>query len=181
MPSSSPISGAGIHPEESGEQRTIHQILKAWTVRDTVEWIGSQSWCDGNVGMFGYSHAASFTWLTAIENPPHLKAIASWSGGAGKRKGGGGGFYQSIAGGAISLITTLIWLPNEAPDMVNRLEKAGMDVTEMRRILKWMVTDPESFYYSLPLREVIPAKYKPLRELWDMRLYRMPSSSTEKG
>jgi hypothetical protein len=126
--------------------------------------------------MFGYSHAASFTWLTAIENPPHLKAIASWSGGAGKRRAGGGGFSQASAGGALSLITTLIWLPNEAPDLLNRLEKSGMDVTEMRNILKGMVADPEKFYYSLPLKDAIPARFKQLRELWDMRLYRMPTS-----
>ena len=43
---------------------------------DSVEWIASQRWCDGNVGMQGLSYAANLQWITAEENPPHLKAIA---------------------------------------------------------------------------------------------------------
>jgi predicted acyl esterase len=47
-------------------------------VRDTyeiIEWIGSQPWCDGNVGMFGVSYFAVAQLQVAALNPPHLKAI----------------------------------------------------------------------------------------------------------
>jgi putative CocE/NonD family hydrolase len=42
---------------------------------DTVEWIGAQEWCDGNVGMTGGSYVGQTQWFAALRNPPHLKAI----------------------------------------------------------------------------------------------------------
>ena len=34
-----------------------------------------QPWCDGNVGMIGYSYYGCIQLKVAIEQPPHLKAI----------------------------------------------------------------------------------------------------------
>lgn len=42
---------------------------------DTVEGIAAQSWCDGNVGMFGNYYAAFLEFQAAVAKPPHLKAI----------------------------------------------------------------------------------------------------------
>jgi putative CocE/NonD family hydrolase len=42
---------------------------------DSVEWIGTQPWCDGNVGMVGASYIGAVQWLAAVMAPPHLKAI----------------------------------------------------------------------------------------------------------
>ncbi|HTY81381.1 MAG TPA: CocE/NonD family hydrolase, partial [Dehalococcoidales bacterium] len=42
---------------------------------DLVEWIACQPWCDGNVGMIGYSYYGKIQVKVAIEQPPHLKAI----------------------------------------------------------------------------------------------------------
>ncbi|MEA2531797.1 MAG: uncharacterized protein QOG89_3441, partial [Thermomicrobiales bacterium] len=42
---------------------------------DTVEWCASQSWSDGNVGMYGTSYVGAVQWLAAIAQPPSLKAI----------------------------------------------------------------------------------------------------------
>lgn len=46
---------------------------------DTIEWIAEQSWCDGNVAMYGPSYYGATQWLAAAngspEPPPHLKAI----------------------------------------------------------------------------------------------------------
>lgn len=47
-------------------------------VKDTyeiIEWMASQPWCDGNVGMFGVSYFAVAQLQVAALNPPHLKAI----------------------------------------------------------------------------------------------------------
>lgn len=41
---------------------------------DLIEWIADQEWCDGNVGMTGYSYFSWTTMKTAIEQPPHLEA-----------------------------------------------------------------------------------------------------------
>jgi predicted acyl esterase len=43
---------------------------------DTVEWVASQPWCDGNVGMLGVSYFAMAQVAAATAKPPHLKAIA---------------------------------------------------------------------------------------------------------
>ncbi|MDV6263981.1 CocE/NonD family hydrolase [Rhodococcoides yunnanense] len=42
---------------------------------DVVEWIAAQSWCDSNVGMWGVSYPGSTSFRTAVQQPPHLKAI----------------------------------------------------------------------------------------------------------
>lgn len=43
---------------------------------DTIEWVARQGWCDGRVGTFGLSYPGSVQWLAALEQPPHLKAMA---------------------------------------------------------------------------------------------------------
>jgi predicted acyl esterase len=52
-----------------------------WDVNDhydAIEWIASQSWCDGNIGMTGVSYLGVTQWYVAALNPPHLKAICPW-------------------------------------------------------------------------------------------------------
>ncbi len=39
---------------------------------DTVEWLAKQPWCNGKVGMLGYSHLGAVQYETAATNPPHL-------------------------------------------------------------------------------------------------------------
>jgi len=40
---------------------------------DTIEWVASQSWCDGKVGMFGLSALGISAYLAAGAQPPSLK------------------------------------------------------------------------------------------------------------
>lgn len=66
---------------------------------DAIEWIGTQSWCSGAVGMAGNSWLGSTQWYVlaftatslleivlnpsrfiGAEQPPHLKALAPWEG-----------------------------------------------------------------------------------------------------
>ena len=61
---------------------------------DTVEWIASQPWCSGKVGMFGVSYVGATQWLAAKSGAPSLTGIApgvtasnyqegwAWQGGA---------------------------------------------------------------------------------------------------
>jgi len=39
---------------------------------DTVEWLAAQPWCNGNVGMMGYSHLGAAQYETAVTAPAHL-------------------------------------------------------------------------------------------------------------
>jgi putative CocE/NonD family hydrolase len=42
---------------------------------DSVEWLAAQQWCNGNVGMYGYSYFGHTQLTAAVTQPPHLKAI----------------------------------------------------------------------------------------------------------
>lgn len=137
---------------------------------DTIEWIAAQPWCDGNVGTFGASHRAAYQVAAAMEHPPHLRAMALWTGGLGGREGTGGGTRPPNSGGVMSLITTLIWLPNEAADALDRLASEGEDVAEAKAVLARMRTHPEETFKHLPLREVPIARYGKLKELLEFRL-----------
>lgn len=44
---------------------------------DTVEWIASQAWCSGRVGMFGGSYGGALQLLAAASRPPHLAALVA--------------------------------------------------------------------------------------------------------
>jgi predicted acyl esterase len=47
---------------------------------DFIEWIATQHWCNGKVGMSGNSGVAMTQWRIAAEQPPHLTCIAPWEG-----------------------------------------------------------------------------------------------------
>src|SRR5258708_15375331 len=44
---------------------------------DCIEWCAQQEWSDGNVGTYGGSYLGRIQWLTALEQPPHLRAMVS--------------------------------------------------------------------------------------------------------
>ncbi len=44
---------------------------------DTIEWVATQSWCNGKVGMMGGSYLGTVQWLAARQLPPHLVTLVS--------------------------------------------------------------------------------------------------------
>ncbi|HEY8476788.1 MAG TPA: CocE/NonD family hydrolase [Chloroflexota bacterium] len=82
---------------------------------DTVEWVASQPWCDGKVGMFGASYHGVTQWQAAVTAPPHLKTIAPWITGSDYHEG------WTYQGGAFCLGFNLSWtLAHLAPDTLLR-------------------------------------------------------------
>jgi putative CocE/NonD family hydrolase len=140
---------------------------------DSVEWIAAQPWCDGNVGMAGISHMGSFEWFAAMQHPPHLKAIAPWTTDFNTM------YVPPRTGGVISFLTTLTWLPQVVKDLVDKLEREGQDVSEMRRCLRWAQDYPDEFYNFLPLNEVPLAKFGAIQEIWKWRLHPMSQLELE--
>lgn len=70
---------------------------------DSVEWLASQTWCNGAVGMFGGSYHGATQWLAAAARPPHLKAIAPFIAPSEVYEGN---MYQ---GGAFQLGLAIWW------------------------------------------------------------------------
>ncbi len=41
---------------------------------DAIEWAAAQPWSNGQVVTWGQSYLANIQWLTALLQPPHLRA-----------------------------------------------------------------------------------------------------------
>ena len=128
---------------------------------DSVEWIASQKWCDGNVGMQGLSYAGNLLWITAEENPPHLKAISPGICGMG-----GSGEVTGVL--ALGLWST--WIANMALDVADRLEKQGNDISQMRQMLNRALLNIEEVVNYLPLKDVPHFQFAGVKEMWNFLL-----------
>lgn len=42
---------------------------------DVIEWVAAQDWCTGDVATYGASYPSRIQWLTALEQPPALRAM----------------------------------------------------------------------------------------------------------
>jgi uncharacterized protein len=144
---------------------------------DSVEWIAAQSWCDGNIGMAGASYLASLQWITAVENPPHLKALSPWMGGLGSV---GSGMSPVNSNGAISLAVTMARILNNTVDMIDKLEKAGHNVSEMRQSLEWARNKQMEAINFLPLKSLPFLKFEPMQEIWNISLQTPPDDILKK-
>lgn len=76
---------AVINPDSRGVGNSEGDIvfwgkLEGQDGYDLIEWVASQNWCNGKIGMSGNSWLAISQWFTAAEKPPHLTAIAPWEG-----------------------------------------------------------------------------------------------------
>ena len=73
--------------------------IEAQDAHDLTEWLGTQPWSNGKVGMMGCSHSGQIEWLAAGMKPPHLKAIFpqcfSLDYYFGKSQGGIPGMFRS--------------------------------------------------------------------------------------
>jgi putative CocE/NonD family hydrolase len=72
---------------------------------DTLDWVASQPWSDGKVGMIGGSYLGIAQWQVALLNNPHLKAISPVVSGYDDYRDR---FYST--GGAMKLGHRLLWL-----------------------------------------------------------------------
>ena len=83
---------------------------------DTHEWIGSQPWCDGNLGTLGGSYVAMVQWQAAPLRSKYLKAMVP--------RVGYSNFYHNWAytGGAFQLAFNLRWIGIQMHTRTNRVQ-----------------------------------------------------------
>jgi putative CocE/NonD family hydrolase len=130
---------------------------------DSVEWIAEQPWCDGNVGTAGGSYLGLIQWITARENPPHLKAMAPWISGSG-------GVEPSRQNGIVNLGVALNWILGTALEIVNWQKESGKDVSRALQKVQRGNVLPEEVYNHLPLKDVPHFNFEGIREVWSNRI-----------
>ena len=90
----------------AGKSPGYHEVWSVQEARDyydAIEWAAVQAWSNGNVGGSGISYYAMSQWRVAAHNPPSLKAIVPW--------GGGADMYRDTAypGGMMNIDFLAIW------------------------------------------------------------------------
>ncbi len=114
---------------------------------DTVESVAAAAWCDGNVGTSGVSYLAMVQWQTAVQNPPHLRAISPAIGQASPL------VTEVRMSGGVDLEMVVSWLAMMANDTIDRMERQGKDVARIREMIGRAQLNPEEVCYHLPLKD----------------------------
>ena len=99
---------------------------------DTIEWLGAQPWCDGNVGMHGPSYVGNVQWQAAAMGSRYLKAIVP--------RVIGDNLHESpqYQGGAFQLGWSALW-------SFKMDGRAGQNIEEY---------DWTQVFHSLPVRDI---------------------------
>ena len=114
---------------------------------DTVEWVASQPWSLGKVGMYGNSYVGATQWQAAKSCPPHLAAIAPRVTASNYHEG------WTYQGGAFELGFNVSWtLGNLTLANFQSLAARKQTPHERRGQLVQAVDALESVFHSLPLK-----------------------------
>ncbi len=111
---------------------------------DTLNWIASQAWSDGKVGMYGGSYVGIAQWKAAMSHNPHLKAIFPYVSGDDDYRDR---FYST--GGALKLGHRLLWLE------------------ENMRARGFQPPDFSKYIFTLPVRSADQAVAGTRLDLWN--------------
>ncbi len=74
-----------------------------WDLYDLIEWLATQAWCDGNIGMIGISAYGAAQLQAAAQQPPSLKAIFPYDPGPAYRE-----FRDRNPGGVLHVFPLVI-------------------------------------------------------------------------
>jgi len=129
---------------------------------DAVEWVASEPWCDGRVGMAGGSYLGRIQWQTAMGQPPSLKAIAPAIISSGP-------IPESRLGGVLDFEQAVSWYAVMAVEMVNRMERDGRDVVKMREMVTRAMRNIDEVIEFLPFKDVPHFDFDGLREGFSVR------------
>jgi len=140
---------------------------------DAVEWVASEPWCDGRVGMAGGSYLGRIQWQTAMEKPPSLKAIAPAIISSGP-------IPESRLGGVMDFEQAVSWYAAMAVEMVNRMEREGKDVAKMREMVTRAMRNIDEVLEFLPFKGVPHFDFEGLREGFSVRTAETALSLLEK-
>ena len=116
---------------------------------DSVEWLASQPWCTGKVGMYGVSYVGATQWLAAKSKPPSLKGIAPGVTASNYQEG------WAWQGGAFELGFNLSWTVGAltAANWGNLARRLPLTDDRLESIIQ-AKDDLNTGFAHLPMREV---------------------------
>ena len=121
---------------------------------DAVEWAAAQPWSTGKVGMIGGSYVGLTQWQAAVEQPPHLVAIAPHYTSSDYHQG------WTYQGGALDLWFAMSWVSQTlAPDTLQRrLEASELSAEKVQDEVAAFVADGQAklfddWLWRLPLKD----------------------------
>ncbi len=131
-----------------GEWDVVH--LHAANVEDgedCIEWVASEPWCDGNVGMMGGSYVGVTQLAAAAGQPKSLKAIAPWLLGMAPERAMGHSLpLESM---------TVGWMAGLGVDLVMKKMASGeAELSDMAKLVEAIV-DPAATADVLPLSDLL--------------------------
>ncbi len=120
---------------------------------DAVEGVANLPWCDGNVGMYGFSYFGYTQLAAAVAHPPHLKAICPGMTLYIPRS-----FPYSLKGDAFKLKLHLGWCLGQT---LGKMMRQNLPPMEMMANLKRIITLTDSINEQvkiLPVEDIPAAK-----------------------
>jgi putative CocE/NonD family hydrolase len=109
---------------------------------DCIEWVASQPWCDGNIGMIGGSYESLVQFMAAEQQPPALKAICPEFSGDSRR---GALLLDSI---------NIAWAAAQAIDWLTKKAAEGGSTEADMQVVMDAVMDPQAAAQHLPLEDL---------------------------
>jgi hypothetical protein len=106
---------------------------------------------------------ARVQWLLAQEKPPHLKAMAPAISSNTPAP------QATLWYGVIALVMGASSAATVGMDIIDKLEKQGQDVAEIKNLLQQVVSDPETALNYLPLKDMPHFNFPGVREVWNNR------------
>ncbi len=120
---------------------------------DSVEGVAALPWCDGNIGMYGFSYFGYTQLAAAVARPPHLKTICPGMTLYIPRS-----FPYSLKGDTFKLLLHLNWCLQQT---VGKLMRQNLPPQEMMVQLKKIITSIDTIKEQvklLPVEDIPAAK-----------------------
>ena len=115
---------------------------------DAIEWVASQSWCNGKIGTYGASYLGATQWLAAKASPPHLAAMVPRVTASDYHEG------WTYQGGAFSLGFNVSWSLAALTARNHRQLTRSLDLQSERfGIMRDAVDATEKAFAHLPLTD----------------------------
>lgn len=111
---------------------------------DTIEWLATQPWCNGDIGTIGGSYSGATQYQAALSRPPHLRAMFVRESSADYQR------EWAYRDGAFELGFSLYWAHVVTERNLPHLAE-GEELERQKRLLRKAGEEIDDWYAKLPL------------------------------